>query len=121
MEAPVAVSILSALAQETRLAIFRLLVIHGRTGMAVGKIGESVGVPSTTLSFHLKELARANLIVPRQEGRFIFYTANFEEMDDLLAFLTESCCSAAECFAEPKPKSLLQPSGKNAFFTASKG
>lgn len=114
MEAAAAVSILSALAQETRLAIFRLLVVHGRAGLAVGKIGESVGVPATTLSFHLKELARANLIIARQEGRFIFYVANFDEMDDLLSFLTENCCSAPECATESKA------AGKKAFFAATK-
>lgn len=121
MEAVAAVSILGALAQDTRLAIFRLLVVHGREGLTVGKIGDSVGVPATTLSFHLKELTRANLIVARQEGRFISYVANFEEMDDLLSFLTENCCSAPGCVKEPKAIDLPRKAPeKKAFFAAAK-
>ena len=93
MESKAALSALAALAQETRLAIFRLLVSVGPTGLAVGEIGHELGTAPATLSFHLKELARADLIAPRQDGRFIFYAANFERMNDLLGFLTENCCA----------------------------
>ncbi len=83
---------LAALAQESRLAVFRLLVERGPKGQAVGKIAEHLRIPLPTLSFHLKELHRAELVVARQEGRFIFYSANFRTMTDLIGFLTEDCC-----------------------------
>ncbi|PHV10071.1 ArsR/SmtB family transcription factor [Chitinimonas sp. BJB300] len=95
MENKAAVTLLAALAQETRLAIFRLLVVQGVQGMTVGKIGDKLDIPPATLSFHLKELTRANLIDARQEGRFIHYSANYETMGGLLSFMTENCCSAA--------------------------
>lgn len=102
MDPKAAVTILAALAQDTRLAIFRLLVTHGQSGLSVGQIGEALEVPGATLSFHLKELTRARLIEPRQEGRFIFYVANFTEMEALLGFLTENCCTAPGCSAPPQ-------------------
>ena len=92
METSNAVHALAALAQETRLAIFRLLVEAGPTGMSVGEIAASVKAAPATLSFHLKELTYAALIAARQEGRYIFYSANYSRMNDLLAFLTENCC-----------------------------
>ncbi|MFT3733580.1 MAG: metalloregulator ArsR/SmtB family transcription factor [Rhodocyclaceae bacterium] len=94
-----AVSQLAALAQESRLAIFRLLVQQGQGGLPVGRIAESLGLANATLSFHLKTLAQAELIVPRQEGRFIYYVANFAQMNALLAFLTENCCAGEPCGA----------------------
>ncbi|GAB3257389.1 ArsR/SmtB family transcription factor [Chitinimonas naiadis] len=94
MENKAAVTLLAALAQETRLAIFRLLVVQGPQGMTVGKIGDALDIPAATLSFHLKELTRANLIDARQEGRFIHYSANYETMGGLLSFMTENCCTA---------------------------
>jgi ArsR family transcriptional regulator, arsenate/arsenite/antimonite-responsive transcriptional repressor len=99
MEMQNAVSSLAALAQETRLSVFRLLVQAGPTGMAVGEIGEALGTAPATLSFHLKELAHAGLISPRQDGRFIFYSASFARMTELLQYLTENCCAqdGAEC------------------------
>jgi len=87
-----AVRALTALAQITRLEIFRLLVRAGQAGVSVGQIGEKLDVPGPTLSFHLKELVNADLIAARQEGRFIFYSACFDRMNDLLEFLTENCC-----------------------------
>ena len=85
-------TVLGALAQETRLAVFRLLVETGPDGMTVGEIVTSVGTRPATLSFHLKELTHARLIEARQAGRFIHYSANFSRMDDLLSFLTDNCC-----------------------------
>lgn len=87
-----AVASLAALAQETRLAIFRALVQSGPEGLAAGRIAESVGAPASTLSFHLKELAAAGLVRSRQDGRFIFYTADYAVMSELISFLTEKCC-----------------------------
>jgi DNA-binding transcriptional ArsR family regulator len=87
---------LAALAQESRLAAFRLLVEAGPTGLAVGEIGASLHVAPATLSFHLKELVHAGLIVPRQEGRYIYYSANYESMDAIVGYLTENCC-ARDC------------------------
>ncbi|MEW9900852.1 metalloregulator ArsR/SmtB family transcription factor [Chitinivorax sp. PXF-14] len=81
----------------TPLSIFRLLVTQGADGLPVGKIGEQLDVAPATLSFHLKELSRADLIVPRQEGRFIYYAANYSAMNALLGFLTENCCRATTC------------------------
>jgi DNA-binding transcriptional ArsR family regulator len=92
-----AIQALSALAQESRLAIFRLLIQQGPAGLAAGAIGEKLDLPPATLSFHLAGLARAGLVDSRQEGRFVFYRANFESMNLLVAFLTENCCGGASC------------------------
>jgi DNA-binding transcriptional ArsR family regulator len=87
-----AVTALAALAQETRLSIFRLLVKAGPKGLTVGRIGDELKVPGATLSFHLKELSHAGLVRSRHQSRFIYYNANFEYMAALMAFLTENCC-----------------------------
>lgn len=92
METAHAVEKLAALAQETRLRIFRLLVEAGPAGMNAGAIAEAVGVPAATLSFHVAQLARAGLVEARQESRFIFYSASYGSMDDLIAYLTDNCC-----------------------------
>jgi DNA-binding transcriptional ArsR family regulator len=97
METKDAVTLLSALAQETRLAIYRLLVQQGPEGLPVGQIGERLGVANATLSFHLKELTHAGLLTARQEGRFIYYSANYGQMNALLGFLTENCCRGEPC------------------------
>lgn len=93
MESKSAVAALGALAQVTRLEIFRRLVVAGSQGLSVGQIAEYVAAAPATLSFHLKELVHAGLIAARQEGRFIFYGANYQTMDELLSFLTENCCA----------------------------
>lgn len=93
METKIAISALAALAQETRLAIFRLLVEAGQQGMSAGTIAESLGAAPATMSFHLKELVNADLIGARQESRFIYYSANFGQITDLLAYLTQNCCA----------------------------
>ena len=92
METKSAVTSLAALAQETRLSIFRLLVEAGPEGVHAGAVAEKLEVPAATLSFHLKELSRAGLVTSRQEGRFIYYAANFEHMAALMSFLTQNCC-----------------------------
>ena len=97
MKTTSAVPLLAALAQETRLAIFRALVQAGPGGLAAGRIAEEVGAPASTLSFHLKELAAAGLVRARQDGRFVIYNANYAAMNELMDFLTEKCCSGSTC------------------------
>lgn len=92
MEAQDAIAALAALAQETRLDAFRLLVRSGPEGMAAGAIAEAVGVPAATLSFHLKELKSAGVVTCRREGRSLVYAPDFGAMNALLGFLTENCC-----------------------------
>lgn len=98
-----AVTALAALAQESRLAAFRLLVQAGPAGLAASKIAEALAMPASSLSFHLKELAHANLVVPRQEGRFVIYAARFDRMNALLGFLTENCCGGNPCSPSAAP------------------
>ena len=92
MEIREAVGALGALAQETRLSIYRLLVETGPEGQAAGRIGETLKVPGATLSFHLKELVRAGLVSARQDKQFIYYAVDFERMAELMTFLTQNCC-----------------------------
>lgn len=84
---------LAALAQESRLAVFRLLVKRGPEGFSAGEIGERLDIPGPTLSFHLKELTQAGLISSRKASRFIYYAPAFDRMNELLGYLTENCCS----------------------------
>ena len=93
MESKSAISALAALAQETRLGIFRRLVEAGPEGLPAGTIVDALGAAPATMSFHLKELVNAALISARQDGRFIYYSANFGQITDLLAFLTQNCCA----------------------------
>jgi len=99
MKITAAVDALAALAQESRLSVFRLLVQAGKNGLAAGVLGEKLGIPPATLSFHLKGLTHAKLIKSRSEGRYVIYTANYAEMDRLIAYLTEHCCAgdATQC------------------------
>ena len=92
-----AIKALAALAQATRLDVFRLLVQQGAEGLSASVIAEKLGLPNATLSFHLKELSQANLVSARQEGRFIYYAASYPAMNDLVGYLTENCCSGNEC------------------------
>jgi len=96
MENTTAVLLLASIAQEARLSIFRLLVQAGSTGLAAGVIGEKLSIPNSTLSFHLKELNHSGLIGSRQESRFVYYFANYEVMNGLLAYLTENCCAGQQ-------------------------
>ena len=97
METKQAVQALSALAQDTRLGIFRLLVQAGPQGMAAGQIGEKLDLAPATLSFHLAGLHRAGLAQSRHEGRFVIYSADFQSMNALVGFLSENCCGGREC------------------------
>jgi DNA-binding transcriptional ArsR family regulator len=97
MEANRVIRALSALAHESRLAAFRLLVQAGPAGRAAGSIAEALDVPPATLSFHLGQLANAGLVRSRQEGRFVYYSADFDAMNALVGFLTENCCGGNEC------------------------
>lgn len=97
METKTAVTALAALAQESRLAVFRALVQAGPLGLAAGRIAELLGVPPSSLSFHLKELAHAGLVDATPQGRFVIYTARYAQMNALVAFLTENCCGGNPC------------------------
>ena len=97
METQRALAALSAVAQESRLAVYRLLVQAGPDGMAASKIAGSLGMAPSSLSFHLKELAHAGLVTQKQEGRFVIYAANFATMNALVGFLTENCCGGIPC------------------------
>jgi ArsR family transcriptional regulator len=97
MEMNDAVKSLSALAQGSRLSIFRLLVQAGPEGMAAGSIGEKLELPPATLSFHLAGLTRAGLADSRQDGRYVIYSANFDGMNELVGYLTDNCCGGKSC------------------------
>lgn len=97
MKAEVAVGALGALAQEHRLALFRLLVQAGQRGMPAGAIAEALGIPNSSLSFHLAQLQGAGLIAQRREGRSLIYSADYGAMDRLVAYLMENCCGGASC------------------------
>ncbi len=97
MEINLIVTQLAALAQETRLRIFRLLVAQGQGGMTPGALSEQLALPAATLSFHLKELTRAGLLQADQQGRFIYYRANYPQMNQLIGYLTENCCAGEPC------------------------
>ena len=96
-----ALSALAALAQETRLAIYRLLVEYAPEGLPAGQIAERLGIAPASLSFHLKELWRAGLLVPRQDGRFVWYRADIDAMNGLIGYLTENCCHGS-ALCDPK-------------------
>jgi DNA-binding transcriptional ArsR family regulator len=91
------VNALAALAQPTRLAIFRLLVSAGPEGMAAGKIAQKLKASPATMSFHFRTLSHAGLVESRQEGRFVYYAANFAVMNDMVDYLTENCCGGDDC------------------------
>ncbi len=99
MDSNLVVRALGALAHESRLAIFRALVVAGPNGMPAGEIAQQLDLAPSRLSFHLKDLSHADLVNSRHEGRFIFYSANFDAMNGLLGFLTQNCCAGASCVA----------------------
>lgn len=97
MKSATAVDALGALAQEHRLALFRLLVQAGDQGLRAGAIAEKLGVPNSSLSFHLAQLRNAGLILQERQHRSLIYRANYPAMNALVAFLTENCCGGIEC------------------------
>lgn len=97
MEIKTIVTALSALAQESRLSVYRLLVQAGPDGLPAGRISETLDVSPSSLSFHLKELSHAQLVTSRHKGRFVIYSANYVQMNNVLAYLTENCCGGAPC------------------------
>jgi ArsR family transcriptional regulator, arsenate/arsenite/antimonite-responsive transcriptional repressor len=99
-----AVGALGALANEHRLAVFRLLVQAGPEGCAAGAIAQALGMAPSSLSFHLAHLARADLVTQRREGRSLIYAADFAAMNGLVGFLTENCCGGRDCSAVAAPK-----------------
>lgn len=101
MDSSIAVSALAALAQEHRLALFRLLVQAGEHGMAAGAIAEVLGVPNSSLSFHLSQLSKAGLVRQERRHRSIIYRADYTAMEDLVGYLMENCCAGAGCGAAP--------------------
>jgi ArsR family transcriptional regulator len=107
MKADEVILALGALAHESRLATFRLLVRRGPDGHTPGELTQRLGVPAPTMSFHLRELVRAGLVESRREGRFLYYSAAFGRMRSLIEFLTDKCCSLADtgCGEGCKPAS----------------
>mgnify|MGYP001597167046 CR=1 FL=1 len=97
MKAASAIAALGALAQEHRLAVFRQLVQVGEKGMAAGAIAESIGIPASSLSFHLAQLRGAGMVLQQRQHRSLIYRANYSAMNALLDYLTENCCAGADC------------------------
>src|SRR4051794_18885613 len=101
MEKPAAIAALAALAQDSRLDVFRLLVEAGPVGLPAGQIAERLGLPAATLSFHLAQLKQAALVTCRREGRSLIYAAGYPTMNALIAYLGENCCAGTACAATP--------------------
>ena len=122
MESKDAVGVLAALAQDTRLAIFRHLVTAGDDGVPAGSIAASLEVPGPTLSFHLKELERAGIVTSRRESRLIYYSANYAGMRALIDFLTEDCCNGRPevCFPSKRLRVARAPGASAGCRPASK-
>lgn len=95
MEVSQAVATLAALAQDSRLTVFRLLMQAGPDGMAAGKISEATGIPPPSLSFHLKELTHARMVRSRQDGRYVIYTADTAALKEVIEFLIDDCCQGS--------------------------
>ena len=105
-----AIAALGSLAQEHRLAIFRLLVQAGDDGLAAGAIAEALGVPGSSLSFHLAHLHRAGLIRQQRQGRSLIYSADYRAMDSLVGYLMENCCAGVGC--APATTASTEPSSR---------
>lgn len=100
MDPKLVIRALGALAQEHRLAAFRLLVQAGDGGLAAGTLAETVGVPASSMSFHLAQLSNAGLITQRRRGRSIIYAADYAAMGGLMGYLTENCCGGIDCLPD---------------------
>jgi DNA-binding transcriptional ArsR family regulator len=118
MQTKQALTILSALAQESRLAVYRLLIEHAPDGLAASAIAERLGLANATLSFHLKELSHAGLVTSQQSGRFIYYAPVIEAMNDLIGYLTDHCCSQSAGACAVTPRSCKAPRPNNTRTTA---
>lgn len=103
MESTDVVKALAALAQASRLEVFRALVVAGEAGLTPGALSESLGVAANTLSFHLKELVHADLITQERNGRNLIYRAQFDHMNAVLAYLTQNCCQGQSCLTDAAP------------------
>ncbi|WP_309603395.1 metalloregulator ArsR/SmtB family transcription factor [Sphingomonas sp.] len=103
MQSANAIDALGALAQEHRLALFRLLVQAGQDGLSAGALAAALSVPNSSLSFHLAHLNRAGLIEQRRDGRSLIYSANYAAMNNLVGYLMENCCSGADCSPAATP------------------
>lgn len=108
MKADHAVEALGALAQEHRLALFRLLVQAGEAGLAAGAIAERLAIPNSSLSFHLAQLRKAGLVLQERRHRSLIYRANYAAMNALTAYLLENCCAGADCRAVPRPQAAIK-------------
>jgi DNA-binding transcriptional ArsR family regulator len=109
MEAAQAVGALGALAHESRLAVYRLLVQRGPAGLPAGAIARAIGLPPSSLTFHLQQLMHAGLISQRRLSRQLIYAADFAAMNVLLAYLTENCCGGAGCAPICRPEAVARP------------
>jgi ArsR family transcriptional regulator len=103
METESVIKALTALSQSTRLGIFRLLVQVGPEGLSAGRIAECLSIPPSSLSFHLKELSNAGLLSSRQDSRYVIYSAQFDTMNAVIAYLTENCCGGSPCGSAADP------------------
>lgn len=109
-----AIASLSALASEARLAVFRLLIKRGPEGYTPSDLASRLDIPATTLSFHLKELSHAGLVMSRREGRNLYYSPNLDRMNGLVAYLTDNCCSLASEECGPDCRPVAAPAKKRA-------
>lgn len=114
MNSETAVLALAALAQESRLAIYRQLVQAGPSGLVAGQIGAALGIPAATLSFHLKTLAHGGLVTYRQEGRYTRYYADFAAMHALIDYLSENCCGGTRASCAPQTALALSCDNRSA-------
>lgn len=112
MDSLIAAEILAALGHESRLGIFRLLIEAGPDGINATAIGEKLGIPNATLSFHLSHLSRVGLIKGERQSRFIHYSAEYATMDELIAFLTRNCCQGSQCL--PKTQAVATMARRRA-------
>lgn len=119
MESKIIVAALTALAHETRLSVFRMLVQAGPDGLVAGAICDSIGIPPASLSFHLKELSIAGLVNVRRTGRYLHYSAEFRTMNDLIAYLMENCCGGVPCLPACGPVAIDLPKKKVSKATTS--
>lgn len=114
MDSNAAVSALGALAQEHRLALFRLLVQAGEDGMPAGAIARALDIPNSSLSFHLAQLARAGLVRQQRQHRSLIYSADYASMNALVGYLMENCCAGAACGADAACDLSIQEQRKSA-------